>query len=100
MVPFLHLHFKARPLSAPCLRIPGTSRLWFDLRIATPGGRIWNSNHLFTTRALDLATGVLGVAFEWLIAMRTEKLEFSGIHNLTQSCATGTGKVWKGKIFL
>jgi len=64
------------------VRIPCPSRFRLHVSEARASRRVGNAYKMLARWALDLATGELRFALQWLIAMGTVEFEFVRVHGL------------------
>ena len=71
---------------------PGAAVFRHDVGKTHASRRIWDSDEVLASRALNLAAGKLGLALQRLIAVGTVKFEFVRIHSLYLYKRNGWGK--------
>jgi hypothetical protein len=83
------------------MSIPSAAGLRLDLGEAGAYRRIGNTDKMLARGTLNLPTGELRFAFQWLVTMRAVKLEFVCVHKLHPHHAqTGCEKYMKDLFIL
>ena len=59
--------------------------------------RIWDADEVLAAGTLDLASGELGFALQWLVAVGAVEFEFARVHKSQPLHAQSRGKKYVGK---